>query len=253
MAEVAREKVHNAAGSGAYVLVVDNDARNLVLMAMVLQRLEYRVCTANYADKAVEMAHYTPPSLIITDLNLRGMTGFEMMQRIRQEPRNAAVPVILISRELTPEIERQCREAGSSVCLPQPVQADALYQAINPLIEPRSRRADIRIQTRIPVTMSDRPLDDRDGEYATNLSVNGMHIRTRRSCIVDSTVQVKMTLHGEIVSAEARVVHCYAAGEGPSGIPGVGLKFLKTSAQAKELIRKFINDEVTHGLAPGPT
>ena len=158
-----------------------------------------------------------------------------------------------MSRDLAPEQELQCRDAGAAGCLKKPVQADALYQAIYPLIEPRSRRADVRVQTRLVVTINDDPLGERDGDYATNLSVSGMHIRTRRSYPVESAVHVRMTLHGEVVSAEAKVIYCRPSTEGLSGKPGIGVKFLKTSPQGKELIRKFINDEVTYGLSPVPT
>ncbi len=243
-------------GSGranSVVLVADNDARSLVFMAMILQRLGYPVCTANNAEKALEQAYFSTPSLIITELKLRRMSGFELMHRVRQEPRISAVPVIIMTGEHTLELEKQCRQAGAEGCLMKPVQANELYQTICPIIEPASRRAHIRIQTSLPVIVNDRPLDCVEGECATSLSASGMHIRTLRPYPVNSLVLVHLTLHGQDVTAEARVLYCRASREEASGIPSLGLLFLKTSPQGREIIRRFINDEVSHGLAPGLT
>jgi len=245
-----------AGGSGranSFVLVADNDARSLVFMAMIIQRLGYPVCTANNSEKALEKAYFSSPSLIIAELKLRGMGGLELMNRVRQEPRISAVPVIIMTREHTLELEKQCRQAGAEGCLLKPVQADELYQAICQIIEPASRRAHIRIQTSLPVFVNDRPLDCVKGECATSLSASGMHIRTLRPYPVNSLVLVQLTLHGQDITAEARVIYCRASGEEPSGIPSIGLRFMKTSPQGREIIRRFINDEVTHGLAPGLT
>ena len=249
-----REDIAGASGrNNCVVLVADNDARSLVIMAMILERLGYPVCTANNAEQALEKASYSPPSVIIADLKLRGMSGLELMHRVRKEPIISSVPVIIMTVERTPELEMLCRHAGVEGCLLKPVQADELYQAIRPIIEPASRRTRIRIQTTLPVVLNERPLDCVEGECATSLSARGMHIRTLRPYPLNSLVQVQLTLHGQDVTAEARVVYCRSSSEEPSGIPSIGLQFTKTSPRGREIIRKFINDEVTHGLAPGPT
>lgn len=238
-------------GGSGFVLVVDNDAQSLVIMAMILQRLGYRVCTANFADKALEMAHFSPPSLVITDMNLRGMTGLALMHRLRDAPRTADVPVIILSAEFSPEFARNCRQAGAVACLPKPVQADELYQAVHRIIDPQSRRADIRIPACPPVSVNERLLDAAACEGVVNLSVNGMYARMQKNYPVNETVRIEVTLHGEVVQAEARVVYSHPAGDDRGGYRGMGLQFLNLSPGGRETIRRFIHKEVTHGLAPG--
>ncbi len=233
------------------VLVADNDANSLVFMSMVLQRLEYPACSANYADKALETANISVPSLIIADMNLRGMSGLELMRRVHETPRTRTVPVIIMTRELTPELEEQCRQAGAAGCLNKPVQADELYRKIQPIIEPGSRRSNIRIQTRLSVTLDDTPLDFDRGECASMLSANGMFIRTLRSFRPNVPVLIRIDLNGQIVSAEARVIYLDTSIAGTSGMTGIALQFQTLMPQGRELIRRFINDEITHGLAPG--
>jgi hypothetical protein len=93
-----------------------------------------------------------------------------------------------------------------------------------------------------------RLLDCTDGECCTNLSVNGMFLRTARSYPVNAQVQLQLALNDQEVSAEARIVHCQEPEDGCGGIWGIGLEFLRTSPEAGEIIRGFINDEVTHGM-----
>lgn len=252
---MAQDRRGNASGSAGstpgYVLVVDSDARNLVFMSMILQRLAYRACSALGVGNALEMADASAPSLIITELNLKGLSGLDLMHHIRQKPGTSTVPIIIMTKELTLKIEHQCREAGAVACLGKPVQAGELYQVIHRIIDPASRRASFRIQTRLNVTVNDRSLDCVEGECATNLSANGMYIRTAQPYPLHAQVQVRLDLNEEVILAEAKVVYCRTSGEEPSGMWGIGLQFLNTSPQGREFIRQFINDEISHGLAPG--
>ena len=239
--------------NGSFVLVADNEADSLVFMSMVFQRLAYPAYPANNADKAIETAHRSAPTLIITEMKLRGMTGLELMRRVKQEPRARTVPFIIMTRELTPELEEQCRQAGAAGCLNKPVQADELFRMIQPIIEPGSRRRNIRIKTRLSVTMDDTPLDLDQGECASMLSTKGMYIRTLRSFLLNAPVHIQIDLNGQIVSAEAKVIYLDTSVAGSSKMTGIALLFEKLMPQGKELIRRFINDEVNHGLAPGWT
>lgn len=238
-------------GTSSFILVVDSDVQSLSFMSMILQRLEYRVSTAPGVGHALEIANASVPSLIISELNLKGLSGLELLRHIRLAPRTATVPVVIMTRDLSLELEQQCKEAGAAACLEKPVQANELYQVIHPIITPRSRRKNIRIQTSLSVIVNSRPLDCVEGECATNLSASGMYLRTQTAYPVNSQIFIEMNLHDQVIMAEARVVYCHDPKEEPSGMWGIGLQFMKTSPQGKEIIRKFINDEVSHGIAPG--
>jgi CheY-like chemotaxis protein len=244
------ERMTDASGAARFVLVVDNDANSLVFMSMLFQRLEFPASPVNNVDKALETANISAPTLIIMEMKLRGMSGLELMSRVRQGTRSRTVPVIMMTKDLTPELEEQCRQAGVAGCLNKPIQADELYQMIQPIIEPGSRRRNIRIQTHLSVTLDNTQLDSGQGECASMLSANGMYIRTLRALQLNAPVLIRIDLHGQTFSAEAKVIYIDTLVEGPSGMTGVALQFQKLMPRGKELIRKFINDEVTHGLAP---
>lgn len=234
-----------------YVLVVDSDPRSLMFLSMIIERFRYRACPALGVGNALEIAGSSPPSLVLTELNLKGLNGLDLLHRLRKKPATSKVPVIFMSREVSAELQQECRQAGGDGFLEKPIQVEELYRAIQPAIDPASRRKDIRIQTRLSITVNDRPLDCAEGECATNLSVKGLHIRTIKAYPVDSIVLVNMTLSEQEVQAEARVAYCEQRNDDLHGMWSVGLQFRKTSRQAGELIRRFINDEVGHGIEPG--
>ena len=231
-----------------FVLVVDSEPQSLIFLSMIIQRLGYHACSALGVGNALEIASASVPSLVIAELHLKGLSGLNLLERLGQKPETAAVPVIIVTRELTPEIEYQCRAAGAAACLEKPVKVNPLYQAIHRLIEPGSRRTDVRIETRLSVTVDGRPLDCADGECVTNLSVNGMYLRTRKAYPDNSRVRMRVVINEEEIEAEARVAYCRPPEDGCSDLWGVGLQFLETSPEAGEIIRRFINDEVTHGI-----
>lgn len=247
MSGIQSENLPSSGRAGDPVLLVDDDGQGLVILAMIVERLGYQVHTAIGPEKAIDAALLRAPAAVVTEMNLRGMTGLALMHRIREEVRRPDLPAIIMTRQLSPEFSQHCRRAGAAGSLRKPVQADELYCAINHVVEPRSRRADFRLPTSLPASINGRPLAE-EGERVTNLSVNGLYLRATTIFPVDMFVRIDLVLHGETVTAEARVVYSRPSGQGPGGM---GLQFLTLSPQGREIIRAFIHNEITHGLAPG--
>jgi CheY-like chemotaxis protein len=234
----------------SFVLVVNSEPKSLMFTSMMVQRLGYHACSALGVGNALEIASATPPALVITDLHLKGPGGLALLDLLRRNAVTRTVPVAIIVRELAPGVEQQCRKAGAVAVLEKPVKINALYQVIQPLLEPGSRRGQVRIRTVLPVKVNDRTLDSVDGECAANLSANGMYLRSRQAYPDNARVMVHITLDEEQIVAEARVVHCRPHEDGRSGMWGIGLQFIATSPEAGEIIRRFIHDEVTQGMDP---
>lgn len=238
--------------SASYVLVVDSDPTGLVSLSRILQRLDYHVCTAGSAEEALAMMKVSAPYLVITDMSLSGMNGFELIQCLKQEPATAGVPVIVKTGQLTPALDQLCRQAGAEACVQKPVQIEDLYRKVQAAIEPKPR-SHIRISTLLPVCVNNRPLDLGACEYASMLSANGMYIRTQNPYSVKMKVLVQITLPNRTVSAEAKVVYSHTFGQGPHGAPGMGLFFVQITPEDQDYIRKYVNAEVMKGIDPGWT
>ena len=232
-----------------FVVLVNSNAHLLFTLAMLLQRFNYHVCTAKTGEEALDMIAVAVPSLVITELVLPGMSGLDLLHRLRNDPRTQSVPVIALTGDGAPEVRMRSVRAGFAACLQKPVAAEELYRAVQQAVEP-TPRSNIRIYTRLPVTVNGVVLDCGGGECVSVLSEHGMYIRTLAPSPVNTVIALRFTLNGRMIALEAVVLYGHRFGEGPFGEPGMGLKFLRTEPQDQQAIRQFIRNEITQGLDP---
>jgi PAS domain S-box-containing protein len=93
----------NAAPKSPVVLTVNDDASVLELLTAFLEREGYRVVAVESASRALDLATTLEPDIIISDVVMPGMDGLELCHRLKQDPRTAFVPVLLMSAILTGE------------------------------------------------------------------------------------------------------------------------------------------------------
>jgi sigma-B regulation protein RsbU (phosphoserine phosphatase) len=79
------------------ILVVDDTPANLRLLSQILQEHGYRVRAVTNGPRALESAQASPPSLVLLDIRMPGMSGFEVCERLKADARTRDVPVIFIS------------------------------------------------------------------------------------------------------------------------------------------------------------
>ncbi|HDQ45309.1 MAG TPA: response regulator [bacterium] len=83
--------------SQARILVVDDEEDILELLRYHLEREGYRVCTLVSGDTAVETARADMPDLILLDLMLPGLNGFDITKRLKRDPETAHIPILMIT------------------------------------------------------------------------------------------------------------------------------------------------------------
>ncbi|HEX6851753.1 MAG TPA: response regulator [Candidatus Polarisedimenticolaceae bacterium] len=116
------------AGSGGprTVLVVDDHDANRELARTLVERLGYRARVAPGAAEALEAVRRDPPDLILMDLAMPGLTGFDAARALKVEPATAAIPLVAFTAlAMAPDRER-ARAAGFDDYLVKPVNRDAL-------------------------------------------------------------------------------------------------------------------------------
>jgi CheY-like chemotaxis protein len=253
--EVTSKNPGNAGSSSRFLMVVDRDAGDLFYTSMLLQRFSYKVCTAMTADEALAMARVALPALFIVELP-PGMSCFDLMRRYRQDPRTAAVPVVIKTMAMSPETEKSCRAAGAAFAIRKPVQAEELFHAVQLAIEDRPGenkrpREHIRIYTRLPISINSTLLDrSTQGLCAVVMSEAGMFVRTLKPLTRNAPITMQIVVKGRTISLEAMVLYSHGFGEGTFGEPGMGIRFISIAPEDKELLRQFISEEVTKGLTP---
>jgi len=116
--------------SDARILVVDDNATNLKLAVFSLEREGYSVRTAGDAAEALRVLETFQPRLILMDLQLPGMTGFELTEQLRKDPGMADVRIIALTAYAMKGDEERAFAAGCDGYIAKPVMPDALRAAV---------------------------------------------------------------------------------------------------------------------------
>ena len=87
----------SATAESSLVLVADDDPDILDLVRYRLERSGYAVATAADGSEAVRLAGELAPALAVLDVMMPGLTGFEVTRKLREDPRTARIPVILLT------------------------------------------------------------------------------------------------------------------------------------------------------------
>lgn len=122
------------------VLIVEDDRDGRLLYVEWLQQAGFRVAQAHNGLQALERAVEATPDVVVTDLNIPGIDGFELTRRLKQDPRTRDVPVLAVTgyAAFTADPARAHR-AGCDAVLPKPCSAEDLETAIRRLIEDSER------------------------------------------------------------------------------------------------------------------
>lgn len=104
------------------VMVVDDTPLNLSLMESILSA-DYSVQLANSGAKAIELATAAAPDLILLDVMMPEMDGFEVCRRLKADPATSHVPVIFVTAKREVSDEQLGFEVGASDFIHKPVSA----------------------------------------------------------------------------------------------------------------------------------
>lgn len=109
-----------------HVLVVDDDALNRRLLTATLAREGIRTTTANDGTEALAAIKEDPPDVVLLDIEMPGIDGFEVLERIKGDEAVRHLPVIMISGLDDTQSVIRCLEVGADDFLPEPFDAAIL-------------------------------------------------------------------------------------------------------------------------------
>jgi DNA-binding response OmpR family regulator len=109
------------------ILLVDDDQDTLRLVGMMLQRQGYEVRAVNNGAQAITMAQEDTPDLILLDIMMPEMDGYEVARRLRGDPGTAEVPIIMFTAKSQVDDKVMGFEAGADDYLTKPTQPRELF------------------------------------------------------------------------------------------------------------------------------
>ena len=119
----------------ARVLVIDDKEVNLRLMRAYLQGGPYEVVTFDSPQAALELVADEPPDLILLDLMMPVLDGFDFVNELRKDEANRAIPIIVVTAmDLTPEDHRRLSGHVEAILRKGGRSADELLREISALV-----------------------------------------------------------------------------------------------------------------------
>ena len=127
----SRETIdQEGSGTQARILVVDDDPVNVMALSMLLKASGFEVRGTSEGRAALEIAAEFRPSVVLLDIGIPVMDGYEIARRLRADPAFASIRIIAVTGYGSDEARRKSREAGFDRHLVKPVPLEELLAAI---------------------------------------------------------------------------------------------------------------------------
>ena len=124
-----------APGAKRYILCIEDDAPLAQVLAMKLNLDGFNARTASDRQTIVaELQKLPSPDLILLDVGLPGISGFDLLQKVRQHPKLGSVPVIMLTGRANPEDVLHGMTNGADGYVSKPFRFDALTTAIKAVL-----------------------------------------------------------------------------------------------------------------------
>ncbi|KDE38422.1 Response regulator receiver protein in cluster with DNA polymerase III epsilon subunit [Nitrincola lacisaponensis] len=120
------------------VLVVDDEPNILLSLEFLMEQAGFNVTTAEDGETALQRINDTEPDLVLLDISLPGISGFDVLEQLRQDARFTRLPVIMLTAHGR-EVEREKGMAlGADDYITKPFSTQTLVQKVRTLLQEAS-------------------------------------------------------------------------------------------------------------------
>ncbi len=129
------QKITGIRGSAPQILIVDDDRNHRSMLTNLLQEVGCRTLEATDGKHGLEVATENNPDVILLDLAMPNMDGFELMLQLQGNPQTRSIPVIVSSANIFESNRQRSLEAGATAFLPKPLQIEELLNKLRSLLK----------------------------------------------------------------------------------------------------------------------
>jgi two-component system cell cycle response regulator len=155
---------------GARILVVEDTAYSLQLMTYLLSAHEHTVVEAVTGEQAIELASATAPDLVVMDLQLPGIDGYETLTALRSIPDRAPIPVIAVTSFAMVGDRDRALDAGFDHYMTKPIDPESFVEEVDTRL-PESLRGRDRPQPGAEPASPREPASGPNGPYGADILV----------------------------------------------------------------------------------
>jgi DNA-binding NarL/FixJ family response regulator len=148
------------------LLIVDDEPNLLRAVAACLKAENYEVSTARSGREALLQLAESVPDLIVSDIRMPGMDGYQLARQLRGSPRTALVPIIVLSAKDVTADRIECFRAGVDAYLTKPFEPDELIAVVNGILN-RVERTHSEIARLVSSTNADQAVMNFQDEALT--------------------------------------------------------------------------------------
>ena len=116
------------------VLVVDDQAPNRKLLRDSLQVTGYETAEAATGELGLQLARERQPALILMDIQMPGISGFDALRSLRSDPMTRAIPVIAVTASAMTQDRRQIMAAGFDGYQAKPISVKGFLQTVREIL-----------------------------------------------------------------------------------------------------------------------
>ena len=116
------------------ILIVDDDLDTLRLVGLMLQHQGYRITAANSGMQAISLSQTDKPDLILLDIMMPEMDGYEVARKLRSDPNSSSIPIIMFTAKTQVDDKVAGFEAGADDYLTKPTQPRELFAHVKAVL-----------------------------------------------------------------------------------------------------------------------
>jgi len=116
------------------ILVVDDSETNLILLQAVLEDAGYHVVLMDDSSKAVEYIRQHKPDLILLDLLMPDLDGFDLLERLNNGTGPPPSPVVVVTAYSNQENDRKAKELGAVDVVNKPINISSFIMKVNKIV-----------------------------------------------------------------------------------------------------------------------
>lgn len=127
-------KYSSKGGAVANILIIDDSPTDVRVFTTLLERAGHRVDAVNNAEDGIERVRVTQPDLVIMDVIMPGMNGFQATRTLTRDPATAGVPIVIITTKSMETDRVWGMRQGAKAFITKPVNEKELLACIDELL-----------------------------------------------------------------------------------------------------------------------